>query len=59
MKTYKYKDLFSKNVLKLFSEYSQTKSEEIGNLEVNDQNLSIDIDQILKIMHISVEETLS
>lgn len=55
---YKYRDLFSEKVLKLFNNYSKSYAEEIGDLEVDENNLSIDIDKILSIMNIPVEETL-
>lgn len=42
----------------MFSEYSKSSAEEIGNLEVNEEDLSIDIDNILEIMHISVKKTV-
>lgn len=50
--------MFSEEVFNLFEEYSKKYAEEIGNLEIDEHNLSIDIDQILNIMSIPVEETL-
>lgn len=57
MKSYKYKDLFSEDVFKLFTDYNKSYAQEISNLEVDEYNLSIYIDEILKIMHISVRGT--
>lgn len=58
MRKYFYRELFSKEAFNLFEEYSKEYAEEIGNLEIDEHNLSIDIDQILDIMSIPVEETL-
>lgn len=58
MRKYFYRELFSKEVFNLFEEYSKEYAEKIGNLEIDEHNLSIDIDQILNIMNIPVEETL-
>lgn len=58
MRKYFYRELFSKEVFNLFEEYSKGYAEKIGNLKIDEHNLSIDIDQILNIMNIPVEETL-
>lgn len=58
MRKYFYRELFSKEVFNLFKEYSKEYAEKIGNLEIDEHNLSIDIDKILSIMNIPVEETL-
>lgn len=58
MRKYFYRELFSKEVFNLFKKYSKEYAEKIGNLEIDEHSLSIDIDQILNIMNIPVEETL-
>ena len=58
MRTYHYNELFSKEVFELFKNYSESYAKEIGGLEVDENHLSIDVDQILKIMNIPIEETL-
>lgn len=58
MRKYFYRELFSKKVFNLFEEYSKEYAEEIGNLEIDGHNLSVDIDKILNTMNIPVEETL-
>ena len=58
MRKYFYRELFSEEVFNLFEKYSKESAEKIGNLEIDEHDLSIDIDQILNIMNIPVEETL-
>lgn len=53
-----YRELFSSDILSLFSDYSKESAKEIGNMEISENDISIDIDRILAAMHISVDETL-
>lgn len=53
-----YRELFSSEILSLFSDYSKEGTKEIEDMEISENDISIDIDRILAAMHISVGETL-
>lgn len=53
-----YRELFSSEVLNLFSDHSKEGAKKIENMEISENDISIDIDRILAAMHISVDETL-
>lgn len=53
-----YRELFSSDILNLFSDYSKEGTKKIEDMEISENDISIDIDRILAAMHISVGETL-
>lgn len=53
-----YRELFSSEILSLFSVHSKEGRKTIENMEISENDISIDIDRILAAMHISVGETL-
>lgn len=53
-----YRELFSSEILSLFSVHSKEGAKEIEDMEISENDISIDIDKILAAMHISIGETL-